>query len=216
MAGVAAVMAVVALSVACAAPARSNDEPTQPSDAETPTAVADPTQASSPQRATVVIQYEPPAFDTSSPDDGECWIHSIATDGRDGSYRCVTSHIIYDPCFTSGTQIGFVICPRDPRDPLEDEVMRVDPSTLPVSAVSAAGGTPWFFVTVDEIVCGRFTGTLAPTPFGVAPYGCRNPATGVGATACFDPVAEGDVWSVRCYDDHAGSDFTQNVATVWY
>lgn len=165
---------------------------------------------------TVEIRFEAAAIDTTTAAPGRCWFASIATVGREGSFRCVTGNAISDPCFVGAEQPAYVLCPHDPTDPGDDTVMAADftPIGEPVPFVSPP--RLWFFVTSDGVHCSALTGTRPQTPLGYMSYGCRSGRRGAPGPACAEPVASEGVWTARCFDLDAQRESTRDVATVWY
>ncbi len=176
--------------------------------------VASPAVAAATAAATgtTVINYVPPAIDTALAKDGTCWIESIATGGRQGSYRCTEVNIIHDPCFSQPGLGAYVLCPGDPTTPADDLVLTAD-----LAAVTFTSTSPhaWFFVTADGLHCSAFGGTRAPTALGWADYGCRN-ADGSPGTVCLEPVQQGSGWTVTCIDEGASTGTAHDIRTIWF
>ncbi len=161
---------------------------------------------------TTVVTYAPPAIDTSAAGDGNCWIESIATGGRQASYRCMEGNLIYDPCFSQPGLAGYVFCPGDPTIAADDLVLASD-----LSAVTFTSASPraWFFVTADGLHCSALTGTVADTAIGLAPYACVNP-DGSPGPACLDPVQQDPAWTATCATLGASTGSTHSIQTIWF
>jgi hypothetical protein len=75
--------------------------------------------ASAGARSTAVTRYEPfdelgdvdPSLHLSSRY-GNCWVGSLVSTRAD-AWRCISGHVIHDPCFSS-EDMDFVVCPTDP------------------------------------------------------------------------------------------------------
>jgi hypothetical protein len=80
--------------------------------AVTPAALPAVAGASATTQATVFQAFTSagkPAFKTHT-EKGYCWTGSIAAD-RSDAWRCFVGDLIYDPCFSSSADPGYVACP---------------------------------------------------------------------------------------------------------
>ena len=164
-----------------------------------------PTPApTAPPIVTTVIRFEPSNIDTSQAQPGDCFTSSIATGGREGSFRCFLGNGIYDPCFGQGGQSAYVLCPRDPTVASDDVALQADYTDF--KEFGSPGSSPWFFVTRDGLKCATLTGTAIETPYGIAYYSC----------GCFDPEELQAAWSVECFDPATGAKSRHDIETIWF
>lgn len=156
--------------------------------------------------------------------EGHCWWDSLATGGRPGTYRCMSDHQIFDPCFqvagqdhlnsANPTDWIYVACLHDPAE--RPTVIRADMTPYRESGASRSDlrlrqtgnlgpeSRLWRFSTTDGLECSRGTGTVPSSAFGVAPFWCTQDTqqpNGGSWRRRIPSLGEGaKSWAFACYE----------------
>lgn len=113
-----------------------------------------------------------PRVPAGSPRGGECWTDSIAI-SRPGVWRCMAGNEIYDPCFSSGSLTGAVICDANPARGSAGFILRLT-KPLPSPPSNRPAAHPWLVKLADGTTCEIETGTIALVAGLEIPYGCSD------------------------------------------
>jgi hypothetical protein len=114
-----------------------------------------------------------PGVPSGAPRSGECWTDSSAV-SKSGAWRCMVGNEIYDPCFSSGSLIGAVICDANPAKDSAGFVLKLT-KPLPGSfSRTPAVSRPWLVKLADGTTCEIETGTTALVAGLEVPYGCSD------------------------------------------
>lgn len=175
-----------------------------PTDVPTQQATGTPSAASS--DGTEIMRYAPPELGSVEAS-GECFAGSL-TSGRPDALRCGRLGAIYDPCFSTRSDV--VVCPNDPRDEADDVAFhdRGQPILQP-----AGEATAWFVVLETGEACSRLSnpGQLPTTSFGETVYQCSP-----GDTLCSEASAGSPFWTAGCYDASVSSPIQSvRLTQVW-
>lgn len=135
--------------------------------------------ASAGQRTRATI-YEPfnasgaPTVHVTGTIRGHCWTGSLAAARRD-AWRCMSGNYIYDPCFSSKSARGIVLCPATGPWSSAAIKMRLTknlPSGYGNKGKPSTSGLPWALVTMSAWKCRLATGATAVVDGKRANYGC--------------------------------------------
>ena len=104
---------------------------------------------------------------------GHCWTGSLASSRAD-AWRCMSGNFIYDPCFSSASTTGIVLCPNGPWSSAAIEIRLIQslPRTYANRGKPSTAGVPWALVTTSGWKCLLATGATAVVDRRRANYGC--------------------------------------------
>jgi hypothetical protein len=114
-----------------------------------------------------------PAVPNGPERQGNCWTNSIAVT-RSDAWRCMAGNQIYDPCFSSHSLKGAVICDANRATGTRGFTVKLT-KPLPLRSPQAGGARrPWPFKLADGSTCEIRTGTIAFVAGLEVPYGCSD------------------------------------------
>jgi hypothetical protein len=116
--------------------------------------------------ATAVERYTPfnadgsasSAIQITATRGGDCWTGSLAAQ-RSDAWRCMSRHLIYDPCFAASPDAITVLCPvHGPWDP---RVLELDGVALDASVANRDRPSAWALQLTNGLRCGFLTGATS-------------------------------------------------------
>lgn len=125
--------------------------------------------------------YEPftssgaPSVRVTSTIRGHCWTGSLAT-RRGDAWRCMSGNFIDDPCFSSTSATGVVLCPATgpwSSAAIEIRLTRSLPRKYGNKGKPSTAGLPWALVTTSGWKCVLATGATTVVDGRRANYACR-------------------------------------------
>jgi hypothetical protein len=125
---------------------------------------------------------------------GYCWTGSLAVDHRD-AWRCMSGNLIYDPCFSSPTAKGVVLCPASgpwSRTAIEITLTRKLPTKYGNRRAPSTSGLPWALVTASGWRCELNTGATTVVSGRRANYAC----TGTQDWLWGAPLRKSQPWKI--------------------
>ena len=125
---------------------------------------------------------------------GHCWIGSLAA-ARSDAWRCLSGNLIYDPCFSSPSASGLVLCPASgPWSPRAVEIKLT--AQLPTRYANpdkpSTNGLPWALVTSSGWKCRLDTGATTVVQGRRANYSC----TGTNDWLWGAPSRRSEPWKI--------------------
>jgi hypothetical protein len=105
---------------------------------------------------------------------GHCWTGSLAA-AREDAWRCMSGNFIYDPCFSSASAQGIVLCPATGpwnSAAIEIRLTRSLPNQYGNKGKPSTSGLPWALVTMSGWKCRLATGATTVVDGRRANYGC--------------------------------------------
>jgi hypothetical protein len=123
---------------------------------------------------TPVASSGAPTVHVASTVRGHCWIGSLAA-ARSDAWRCLTGNLIYDPCFSSPSAPGIVLCPAS--GPWTPRAIKIKlTAKLPTKYANpgrpSTTGLPWALVTTSGWRCRLATGATSVVQGRRANYVC--------------------------------------------
>jgi hypothetical protein len=131
---------------------------------------------------TAVEHYSPfnadgsptPAVQITATRGGNCWTGSLAAQ-RSDAWRCMTRHLIYDPCFAASPDATGVLCPT--RGPWDPRVVELDVDALDGSMANRDRPSAWALQLSNGLRCGFLTGATSSIGQLRANFGCTRRVT---------------------------------------
>lgn len=125
---------------------------------------------------------------------GHCWTGSLAA-ARSDAWRCLSGNLIYDPCFSSPTAPGIVLCPASgpwSRRAIEIKLTAQLPTKYANPGEPSTTGLPWALVTTSGWKCRLDTGATSVVRGRRANYAC----TGINDWLWGAPSRRSEPWKI--------------------